>query len=255
MSDVTVSGLCIDVGRTRVCDQLDLALKPGEVWSVIGRNGAGKTTLLHTLAGLRAPQAGSISIDGSNVHRVSARVRAQRISILFQQLDEMSSLTGHEILINARHPWVSRWEGIQEQDEEIVQRVVHEHDIVHLVDRPVGILSGGERRRIELAAVAVQDTGVILLDEPVNHLDLHFQVETLSALLNQWRAQDKIVMMVMHDLNLATRFSDQLLCLMGHGESLSGPTKTIATEENFSRLMKHPIRRYDAHGQTVFVPL
>lgn len=254
MSHVEVRGLSVTVAETRVCQNLNVTIKPGEVWSVLGRNGVGKTTLLHTLAGLAPCASGSVAIDDVDISRLSGRARAQQIGILFQHSDDLSSLTGYDLLVNARHPWIGRWRGVERKDEQIIERVVRDHAIAHLIDQQFGVLSGGERRRIELAALAVQDTRVVLLDEPVNHLDLHFQIQLLTDLLRQWRTQKKVVVMVMHDLNLATRFSDHLLCLLGDGESLSGPTEVVANEENFSRLIGHPIRQHVADGRTLFFP-
>ena len=120
--------------------------------------------------------------------------------------------------------------------------------------RELDTLSGGERRRVDLAALLLQDTKVMLLDEPVNHLDLHYQVELLGGLIRKWRDLGRIVIMVMHDINLALRFSDHLLLLFGEGECLYGDAHELATEDNFGQLYGYPLRRYPADGQYFFLP-
>ena len=107
---------------------------------------------------------------------------------------------------------------------------------------------------MELAALAAQQTELVFMDEPVNHLDLHFQTELLKQFLANCRSKKRAVVMVMHDVNLATRFSDHLLLLFGNGETCQGSVDMIANEENLSRLYQHPLRRYPADGAYFFYP-
>ena len=120
----------------------------GPITVIAAENGVGKTTLLHTLAGLAPCASGSVAIDDVDISGLSGRARAQQIGILFQHSDDLSSLTGHDLLMNARHPWIGRWQGVERKDEQIIERVVRDHAIAHLIDQQFGVLSGGERRRI-----------------------------------------------------------------------------------------------------------
>ena len=120
--------------------------------------------------------------------------------------------------------------------------------------RDVGSLSGGERRRVELAATVAQNAQTILLDEPVNHLDLHYQINLLQGALTKWRAEGRAVVMVMHDLNLAIRFSDHLLCLCGDGSILQGETSAVATTENLSTLLRYPLQALTLGDRSFFIP-
>ena len=121
-------------------------------------------------------------------------------------------------------------------------------------NRELSSLSGGERRRVDLASLVLQSTPVVLLDEPANHLDLYYQVDVIGELIHSWRDTGGIVIMVMHDVNLAMRFSDHLLLLFEHGETYHGNAVELATEENLSRLYGHQLRRYPANGQHFFLP-
>ena len=254
MSLLQVKNLRVSIGPVQVCEDLTLHLKPGEVWSVLGRNGVGKTTLLHTLAGLRRPAAGTLLVDGTALTEMSARHRAKHISILFQHSQAASAATAGEIVMNGRHPWMSRWHGPTAKDQAIAANALMQVGLAGYEGRSFTRLSGGERRRVELASILAQQTQLVLLDEPVNHLDLRYQVRLLKETLDGWRQAGRAVVLVMHDLNLAIRFSDQLLCLLGGGKFLHGPVDTVATEENFASVFQHPLCEASAGGYKIFVP-
>lgn len=255
MTTLKVSHLTVEIGSAVACHDLSLSFHPGEVWSVLGRNGVGKSTLLCTLAGLRPAAAGTVYVEKISLDRISRRRRAQMIGILFQDQDSTFPATVLETVLTGRHPWLSLLEGERETDIKIALETLKQLDLDGMDQRELWSLSGGERRRVELAALVLQQTQVMLLDEPANHLDLHYQVDVMGQLVHNWQQSGGIVIMVMHDVNLAMRFSDHLLLLFGDGETRHGNTADLATEENFSRLYGHPLRRYPANGQYFFVPL
>jgi iron complex transport system ATP-binding protein len=255
MTALQVRHLTVEIGSAVACRDLSLSFHSSEVWSVLGRNGVGKSTLLHTLAGLRPAKTGTILVEDVSLKRLSHRERAQTIGILFQEQDPTFPATVLETALTGRHPWLSLFEGEGGPDIEMASRILRQLDLEGLEQRELWSLSGGERRRVDLAALVLQQTRVMLLDEPVNHLDLRYQVDVMGQLIHNWQQQGGIVIMVMHDVNLAMRFSDHLLLLFGDGETNHGNTETLATEENFSRLYGHPLRRYPANGQYFFVPM
>ena len=254
MTTLQVRHLTVEIGSAVACHDLSLIFHPGEVWSVLGRNGVGKSTLLCTLAGLRPATAGTILVEDMSLGGISRRKRAQTIGILFQEQDPTFPATVLETALTGRHPWLSLFEGEGETDIEMASRALKQLDLDSMEQRELWSLSGGERRRVDLAALVLQQTRVMLLDEPVNHLDLHYQVDVMGQLVHNWQQDGGIVIMVMHDVNLAMRFSDHLLLLFGDGETHHGNAADLATEENFSRLYGHPLRRYPANGQHFFLP-
>jgi len=246
--------LTVKIGTVTACQDLSVTFRSGQVWSVLGRNGIGKSTLLRTLAGLRRPETGTLLWGAMSLDLISRRKRAQTIGILFQDQDPTFPATVLETALTGRHPWLSLFEGERETDIEMALQTLKQLDLDGMEQRELWSLSGGERRRVDLAALVLQKTQVALLDEPANHLDLHYQVHVMSHLIHNWQQEGGIVIMVMHDVNLAMRFSDHLLLLYGDGETNHGNTAELATEENFSRLYGHPLRRYPANGQHFFVP-
>ena len=254
MTALQVRHLTVEIGSAVPCNDLSLIFHPGEVWSVLGRNGVGKSTLLSTLAGLRATTAGTVLLKNRSLDQISRRERAQTIGILFQDQDPTFPATVLETALTGRHPWLSLFDGERETDIKMALHALKQLDLDGMEQRELWSLSGGERRRVDLAALVLQKTQVALLDEPANHLDLHYQIDVMGNLIHNWQREGGIVIMVMHDVNLAMRFSDHLLLLYGDGETNHGNATDLATEENFSRLYGHPLRCYPANRQHFFVP-
>ena len=254
MTLLNAEGIEAGVGNLIACRDLDLSLEPGTVWSILGRNGIGKTTLLLTLAGLRPLKSGQIRIGSERLDQLTRRARAQKIGLLFQNPEIQFPTTVKETVMSGRHPWIERWQDSNENDQSIVDQELARVGLQGFDRRNLSSLSGGERRRVDLAALATQQTELVFMDEPVNHLDLHFQTQLMKEFLADCRTKKRAVVMVMHDVNLATRFSDHLLLLFGNGETRQGPVDLIASEENLSRLYQHKLHRYPAGDEFVFYP-
>jgi iron complex transport system ATP-binding protein len=232
---IALQNLSIEISGARICQGLDLEFSTGQVWCVLGCNGVGKTTLLKTLAGLRPPNSGNVRLNGRPVQRVARRQRAQQLSILFQDSETLFPTTVLETVLTGRHPWINPLRGESAHDRDKAMAALERVGMAHLAERSMSSLSGGERRRVDLAAVFVQESECVLLDEPGNHLDMHHQVAVLGGMVQQWKSQGGLVILVMHDVNLALRFSDHLLLLFGDGEVEHGPAQAIATETTFTR--------------------
>ena len=251
---IVLQNLSIEIGGAQICQSLDLEFSTGQVWCVLGCNGVGKTTLLKTLAGLRPPNFGDIQLNGRPVQRVARRERAQQLSILFQDSETLFPTTVLETVLTGRHPWISPLRGESTHDRDKAVAALDRVGMTHLAGRSMASLSGGERRRVDLAAVFVQESKCVLLDEPGNHLDMHHQVAVLGGMVQQWKSQGGLVILVMHDVNLALRFSDHLLLLFGDGEVEHGPAQAIATEATLTRLYRHQMMSLDSPEGRWYLP-
>ena len=254
MTLLALENLTVEISNTCVCQDLSLEINPGEVWSVLGRNGVGKSTLLKTLAGLRNPVSGQILLDIQEVMGLSRRSRAQRLGILFQENETLFPASVLDTVLTGRHPWLNPLQGESTEDIQKAQKALDLVDLDQMSDRSMTSLSGGERRRADLAALVTQEPLVLLLDEPSNHLDMHYQVVMLGNLIADWRSRNGVVILVMHDINLALRFSDHLLLLFGEGLAESGPVETLATEAILSRVYNHTMRMVSTADGTWFYP-
>ena len=255
MTQLSTHDLRIEIGDVVVCRDLCTTFLPGQVWTILGPNGVGKSTLLRTLAGLYQPIAGQVSFDGQPLADIPRRKRARQIGILFQDHADVFPLTVMETVLTGRHPWCSPLQGESALDLERVDQVLGQVGLNGFQDRNLFSMSGGARRRVDLAALAVQDSVVVLLDEPSNHLDPRHQVTLLGGMIDKWRRARRTVVMVLHDINLAVRFSDYLVFLYGDGKASHGLVAEMATEGHFSRLYDQPMGRYQANDRDLFFPL
>lgn len=246
--------LRVAIGNTRVCDALDLVIDAGERWCILGRNGAGKTTLLHTLAGLRLPLAGDIKLDGLPLQQLPRKTIARRIGLLFQEHNDAFPANVIETVLSGRHPWMGplQWEG--EQDAAIARAALRAVELDDMEQRIVTTLSGGERRRLGIACLLTQNPQLQLLDEPTNHLDIHHQISMLELLQRQALEDNKALVFVMHDINLATRYCNRFLLLYGDGETATGTAGEVLTHTRLERLYQHPLQALQGPHGTLWLP-
>jgi len=152
-----------------------------------------------------------------------------------------------------RHPHLGMWQWEGPQDIELARQALRDMDIEALESRSTATLSGGERRRMEIAAVLTQAPRLLLLDEPTNHLDLHHQIRVLDGLTDRYR-RDAALVMTLHDVNLAARYCDHVLLLFGDGEALWGTSEQMLSEEHLTRLYGHPIHLAWGRGRRLYFP-
>lgn len=247
-------GLQIRVADRVLCRQLDLKMGFGQVWCLLGRNGSGKTTLLHTLAGLRPPASGKILLNGTNLDSLRRRQVAQQIGVLFQDHSDPFPATVLETALTGRHPYLGPWERETSKEENMAVDRLKEVELDGLENRSVATLSGGERRRLGIATLLTQDPPILLLDEPSNHLDLHHQIRMLELLTRGARQGECTILMILHDVNLASRFADHFLLLFGDGETLQGERDAVLRQDLLERLYAHPMEPVAAPHGTAWLP-
>ena len=243
MSRLSALGLTVRIGQVEVCRALDLEFAPGQCWAILGRNGSGKTTLLHTLAGLRAPTAGVVQLDGRELTAQPRRHVARRLGLLMQDNQDPFPATVLETALLGRHPHLPLWGWEDANDQRLARDALRQVGLTGWDERIIATLSGGERRRLALATLLTQDPEILLLDEPTNHLDLQHQVDLIGLLARQAQQQQKTVVMVLHDLNLAARFADHCLLLFGDGTTAAGPGGEILRQGDLERLYQLPLRQ------------
>jgi iron complex transport system ATP-binding protein len=246
-------GLTLAIGRRTLVAGLDLDVRAGECWTIVGPNGAGKTTLVATLAGLLVPAAGEIAYDGTALARLGPRERALRRGYLPQDSVDFFPATVLETALIGRHPHLARWQWESGADVARVRSALSGFGLEGLDARDVRTLSGGERRRLALAALIAQDPGIFLLDEPSSHLDLGQQIAALDVVTALARERGKAIVMVLHDLHLAARFADHAIAL-GDGRARTGSAADILTASALSELFGHRLVRVGEGASTTFVP-
>ncbi|MEE4186550.1 MAG: ABC transporter ATP-binding protein [Gammaproteobacteria bacterium] len=251
--------LTIEVaGRTLVAD-LNLTAAPGQLICVLGTNGVGKTLLLHTLAGLRPAGHGTITLCGSPLASLPRKAIAQRLGLLLQLHDDAFPLTVLETALTghfARTGWRGWHRGAERRAALAALAAV---DLAGFEARSITTLSGGERERLAIATLLVQNPQVWLLDEPANHLDPRHQLAAFELLRRQ-ADSGRSVMATVHNPALAMRFADAALLLFGDGSWAFGPATELLTIEQLEKLYDTPFHRYTGAtpanpGATVLLPL
>ena len=254
MSLLATTQLSVSIGTTEICRGLELCIETGERWCILGRNGTGKTTLLHTLAGLLPPIAGNIAVNGQPLQTLPRRTIARQIGILFQDHRDAFPANVLETVLAGRHPWLGPLQWETSADLALAHKALHAVGLVDMEQRIVTTLSGGERRRLGIATLLVQDPQLLLLDEPTNHLDIHHQIRMLDLIRQQAAQNGKALLLVMHDLNLAQRYCNRFLLLFGHGETVQGDAAQVLTQTNLERLYRHPLQALQGPHGHVWLP-
>jgi len=227
MSGLTVSGLSLALGRRTVLDSIDLAFARGRVTALLGPNGAGKSSLLACLAGLRTPDAGAVTLDGSAVAVLDGRVRGRRIGLLPQSGEVHWNVDVTTLVGLGRLPHRGRF-GETEADRAAVDRAMTATDVTHLATRAVERLSGGERGRVLLARVLAGEPEWLLADEPLASLDPAHQIDVLARLHEAARAGAGVIV-VLHDLNQAARVADDVVLLREGRVVAAGEAEAVLT--------------------------
>ncbi|GAB4039716.1 MAG: ABC transporter ATP-binding protein [Rubrivivax sp.] len=240
-------------GSRVLVDDLHLRVEPGQVWVLLGPNGSGKTTLLHALAGLLPPAAGEVRLDGRPLADWPPGEAACLRGLLPQAVTDSFPASVLEIVLIGRHPHLARWAWEDADDVAVARAALAAVDLAGFEGRDVLSLSGGERQRVAIAALLAQDPLLLLLDEPLAHLDLHHQLALLAHLKHLAAVQGRGIVLSLHDLNLAARCATHALVLGPRGHR-AGPADAVLQPAVLGPAFGHGLQRVMAGGHWLFVP-
>ncbi|MBD5771303.1 ABC transporter ATP-binding protein [Marinomonas colpomeniae] len=227
---LTLQNISIAYGSKKILSDITLdAIKPGTLVALLGKNGAGKSTLIKGLAGLKSYQ-GEASLDGVELANMTQHQRLKSIGYVPQTLPQGSSLLAYEVVKS-----VVTLQGESTFKEQTIEDVFERLKISHLALWPMHKLSGGQRQMISLAQAIVRKPKLYLLDEPTSALDLNWQMQVLKAIREEVSSQNAIAILISHDINLALRYSDQVV-LLNQGQILAeGPPKESLTVDHLAQ--------------------
>ena len=257
MSRIKAESLTLSYGSDPVIDDLDLEIPEGKITIFIGSNGSGKSTLLRSLARLKKPEEGNILLNGEEIFNLPTKEVARRMAILPQSPTAPEGMTVFQLVKQGRYPyqsWLNQW---SEEDEHMVNKALEETKMKDLADRPVDSLSGGQRQRAWIAMTLAQGTETILLDEPTTYLDLAHQVDILDLLYELNQKEDRTIVMVLHDLNLAFRYADYIVAIKDQNVFTHGNPEEVVTSNMVNNVfgMKCRIIEDPVCGTPLCVPL
>jgi iron complex transport system ATP-binding protein len=213
-----------------VVHDMTLSVAPGAITAIVGANGCGKSTLLRAMARLLKARTGRVLLDGTPIDTMPSRDVATVLGLLPQTPVSPEGIAVADLVGRGRYPhqgWFRRWTA---QDDAVVEQALVATDTLDLADRPVDELSGGQRQRVWIAMALAQQTDVLLLDEPTTFLDVAHQVEVLDLLTDLNRERGTTIVMVLHDLNLAARYADDLVALTDGRLYAQGDPADVVTE-------------------------
>ncbi|MBY6208610.1 ABC transporter ATP-binding protein [Halomonas sp. DP3Y7-2] len=240
-----------------VLDGVDITIAPGKLTVLLGPNGSGKSTLLKTLARTLSPQSGQVLLDGQAIHHQSTREVAKRLGLLPQGPTAPEGLSVRQLVAMGRFPHQRLWQRDARRDAEVIAEAMAYTHVTEFADRHVDALSGGQRQRCWIAMVLAQQTDLILLDEPTTFLDLKVQVDLLELLTGLAHDQGRTLLLVLHDLNLAAAYADELVMLRDGRIITSGTPAEVFTRANLKQVfdLDAQVIHDPASGRPLCVPL
>lgn len=219
--------LTIAIHHKPLIENISLSFQSREVWGIIGPNGVGKTTLLHTLAGLIPPFAGTIYLNHMPLPRIPLKHLAKKRGLLLQEMDFLFPYSVLETTLLGRYPHQKHILCDSPLDVAQAKTALSKLQLESLAYRSVAELSGGEKRRTAIAVLLSQNPLIYLLDEPTNYLDIHYQMQILKLFVDLAKTQNKIIIMVLHNLQLAQLFCEKIILLEPGKPPLWGRTKEV----------------------------
>lgn len=241
-ASLQIRGLTADYGAGPVLSEISLDIPRGAVTVLVGANGCGKSTLLKTIARQLKPSQGQVLLDGEDTGTWSRTQFARRVGFLPQDPVAPEGVTVLDLISRGRHPHrgvFGRW---RPSDDLAVAEAVELTGLDGYLDRQVTELSGGQRQRVWIALALAQQTDVLLLDEPTTYLDIAHQVEVLEILAHLKRHRGVTLVMVLHELNMAARYADQLVAIKGGAVLAAGSAEDVMTDHTVSEVFGMPAR-------------
>lgn len=230
-SDINVNGIKVAYTNKTVIEDLSINIPEGKITTIIGPNGCGKSTLLKAIGRIIGVEKGSIYLDCKDIHKLSTKELAKRLSILPQSPTAPEGMTVEELVSYGRFPYQRGLGRLAKEDEGIINWAIAATNLTGLNDRNVESLSGGQRQRVWIAMALAQQTSTILLDEPTTYLDMAYQLEVLELLGELNKYHGCTIIMVLHDINLAAKFADYLIALKDGKIVSAGCPKEVMTKE------------------------
>ena len=231
-------------GKTLI-SKVALSVQRGRIVTLIGPNGSGKSTILKTIAGQLPRIGGAAYLDGKELRACSRNAIARRMAILMTARMDPELMTCRDVVSSGRYPYTGKLGILTAEDRKIVDESLRRTDAEAFADRPFQAVSDGQRQRILLARALCQQPELIVLDEPTSYLDIRYKLELLTILKRMVREEDLAVLMSLHELDLARRVSDTVVCVAGDHIDRVGPPQEIFTRDYIAKLYHMEPGRYD----------
>ena len=235
--------------------KLNVEIEKGKITTILGPNGSGKSTLLSIFAGLNKPTSGEVSIKGKSIKSLKQKDLAKEIATVHQQNTVPSDITVKELVSYGRIPHKKYFQGNNESDDEIIEWALKRTGLENLKDKAVMGMSGGERQRAFIAMSLAQKSEILFLDEPTTYLDIYHQIEILELVKELNDEEDLTVVMVLHDINQAIKYSDNVIVMKAGEVIASGNANSVINMSLLNNVYNIGGFISEIEKETFFVPL
>lgn len=248
--------ITVDYGKKNILSGLSLDVPKGKIMTLIGQNGCGKSTLLKIIPRAVTPRSGFCALDSKPLRAYKSKILARRIAYLAQVHTSPPDIDVRTLVSYGRYPYMKPGRGMTKADGDIVTDVIRMTGLEKLYEQPLSTLSGGERQRAWIAMTVAQEPEILVLDEPTTYLDIGYQIEVLELVRRLNRTLGITILMVLHDLNLAARYSNILAAIKDGRVYASGNPFEVLTAENLRALfgIGAAVTRDEAHDCPFFIP-
>ncbi len=238
MVSLTIDGVECCYGSVKILENVSLSVKEGDFVGILGPNGSGKTTLLKSISKTLKPHKGTILLDKTDIYTIKSVDLAKQMAVVPQETTIGFSFSALDIVLMGRNPHMTRFQMESEKDMNVVRKAMSLTNTWQLAARPVNELSGGEKQRVVIARALAQEPKVLLLDEPLTHLDMINQLEIMDLVKSLCSKEGLLVLAVIHDLNLAARYCNLALLLKDRKVFAAGSLDEVLTSENIKSVFQ-----------------
>ena len=253
MNSIETKNINIAYGNVNIVEDLNLEIPKGKITTIIGANGCGKSTILKTIARVLKAKSGDIYINSKNINEQSSKEIARNMAVLPQSPQAPGGLTVEELIAYGRFPHQSGFKNNKQEDKEIVDWALKATGISEFRDRKIEDLSGGQRQRAYIAMVIAQGTEYIFLDEPLNNLDMNNSVQMMKVLKKLCDELGKTIILVMHDINFTSCYSDYIICLKNGMIAKEGIVDEIINKETLEDIYEMDFDVKDIDGKKISI--
>ena len=247
-------GLQVGYGGKQILNPVRIGIKKGEILTLVGPNGAGKSTILKSVAAQLPPLGGAVYLDGADLLGMKGTERARRMAVMFTEKVHAEWMTCRDVVAAGRYPYTGRFGVLSEEDWKAVDEAMEAVQVSELRERDFQTLSDGQRQRVMLARALCQEPELLLLDEPTSYLDIRYKLEFMAVLQELARRKKVAVILSIHELDLAERVSDWVLCVSPGQESRFGRPEEMLTPEHLSELFQVEEGRFRQAGGSMELP-
>jgi len=252
---IKINNLCFSFEK-QVLRDININIKRGKFYTILGPNGSGKTTLLRLLSKSLHMEKGEIFIDEVDLNQIKPNLLAKEIAVVPQSTEIEFDFSVQDIVLMGRIPHIARFCSESEKDMRIATNAMKITNTWELRNKSINELSGGESQRVVVARAIAQETAIILLDEPISHLDIHHQIEIMNQLKHLNQNKNITIIAVLHDLNLAAAYADHMILMHDCGIYKDGTPEEVLTEEIIKKVyeLEVYITKNPKTGKTFIMP-